>query len=107
MTRYERTHVHPPSETAYSETSEQAFADWTRDHFVVMEISGGLTFEGPCPRCRHPMLNVWFDEIYRSQGHVPARAPTEVPMICTCEVTHPGTPNRCHGCGAHWVVEVQ
>jgi hypothetical protein len=107
MTLRERTHVPSPSETPYTETSEQGFADWTRDHFRVREVLGGLSFEGPCPRCRHPITNVWFDEIYRARDHAPRQGSTEVPMICTCEITHPGAPNSRYGCGAHWVVEVE
>jgi hypothetical protein len=96
------------SEKSYEEVSEPHYTHWVTTHFAVQSESGGLRFDGLCPRCEHAMTNRWFDEIYR--GRHTAIAPSvefEIPMVCTCATEHPNTPENRLGCGAYWVAEVQ
>lgn len=101
-------HPSPTSDMAYLEVSDPAFAEWVMEQFSVSAIFGGLSFDGPCPRCGHGMTNVWFHEIYRApSSHDPAPSLSTVPMVCTCDTKHPTPPDGRGGCGAYWVVDVQ
>ncbi|MGD9525606.1 MAG: hypothetical protein AB7V44_02335 [Pseudonocardia sp.] len=96
------------------EPYEEQTADDYAERFVQGALSTptrrGVLLRGTCPRCAHPMGFQVVTEIFQTSaacGPGPASAATEEkPLLCTCELDHPGRPAAGEGCGAYWNVRL-
>lgn len=65
----------------------------------------GLLLTGTCPRCGDRMdFPVPTGIFLRPASAVPVDR--SEPVMCTCAIAHPGTPQDDEGCGAYWNVEI-
>ena len=66
-----------------------------------------LRIDGPCPRCNHPFgqtrsLTVPASSIRGRHDAAPRVNWGE--FVCECRVSHSGTPQGAHGCGASYAI---
>lgn len=90
-----------PFRTVTDDTYAAAFAAAC----TPRETGRGVLLSGACPRCGDLMgfpvpTRVFLRPVAAVQGS------KTVQVMCTCGVSHPGTPSNDEGCGAYWNVNL-
>jgi hypothetical protein len=90
-----------PFEIVTDGTYAVAFAATCTPH----ETRRGVQLTGTCPRCGDPMYFPVPVRVFQRPASATPAAKTE-PVMCTCRITHPRTPEGDEGCGAYWNIEL-
>ena len=90
-----------PFEAVTGDTYAAAFASTCTPH----QTRRGVLLTGTCPRCEDRMDFQVSDGVFLRPMSAASAAKTE-PVMCTCRITHPGTPAGDEGCGAYWNIEL-
>lgn len=85
--------------------TDDAFAQTAARSFSVVVMRSHTSLRGPCPRCGDPMDYPIVSQVLRREERE-GTAGRHVSMICTCVVSHRGTPEDDEGCGAYWNLEL-
>lgn len=85
--------------------TEDGYASAFAKACTALQTRRGVLLTGTCPRCGDRMDFPVPTRIFqRPVTATPSASPE--PVMCTCEVTHTGTPVGEEGCGAYWTVEL-
>jgi hypothetical protein len=86
--------------------TEDAYAEGFAASCTPHPTRRGVLLTGTCPRCGDRMDFPVPTRVFQRPVRAAPDAKEPQPVMCTCEVTHPGTPAGEEGCGAYWNVEL-
>lgn len=96
----------------YEVKTEEDYAAKFTDGGQAIPVSGGLSIEGICPRCKSEMAFPHVTSVFKflSPSRTlkgTAKDGENVSIVCWCEEAHPNQPAGVKGCGAYWNVTFQ
>lgn len=94
----------PYREESSDELGAVAASTWTY-RYDLDGANEQVVLSGPCPACDDTFVYPWPLALVRDAVSARSRG-LPVPVLCRCDIPHPGAPRGERGCGRGWTLTV-